>query len=241
MSVRAHQVCDHPALSRLNRSELLTLCRLLARMRESTGEARPGIAHLAERTQLSESTVRRAIRGIESAGVMKIQHGGGRGLCNVYRFKKPTDQSDTVSDDKPCQIDDTVSKPKPCQNGTETLSKKTRNPVTLDERPTEERRNGVIHSKPKRQRPLWDSVVRAFKLSPVTKAERSRVGRIVRDLEAKGAAPDDVDRRLQRYRLTWPKAADTPEALLKHWDRFAEAVGILDADPVTPPDEVFYE
>ncbi|QNN24939.1 helix-turn-helix domain-containing protein [Planctomycetales bacterium ZRK34] len=87
--------------------------------------------------------------------------------------------------------------------------------------------------------PIWDAVVEAFKLNPITKAERSRVGKIVRDLRAKGATPDDIRRRLERYRATWPDMTATPEALVKHWDMFAAPAGALDADPVEPPDEVF--
>lgn len=75
--------------------------------------------------------------------------------------------------------------------------------------------------KPKRTDPIWDSVCAAFGLTPVTKSEKSRVGGIVRDLKLKGASPDDIAIRLGRYRAEWPKAAATPEALLKHWDTFA--------------------
>lgn len=69
--------------------------------------------------------------------------------------------------------------------------------------------------------PIWDAVVEAFQLKPVTKKERTRVGGIVRDLRLKMAEPADIAVRLARYRAQWPNAADTPEALLKHWDRFA--------------------
>jgi hypothetical protein len=69
--------------------------------------------------------------------------------------------------------------------------------------------------------PIWDAVCEAFQLRPVTKRERTRVGGIVRDLKLKEAQPSDVWVRLARYRAQWPNAADTPEALLKHWDRFA--------------------
>lgn len=71
--------------------------------------------------------------------------------------------------------------------------------------------------------PIWDAVCEAFGLKPVTKRERTRVGGIVRDLRLKQAEPADIATRLARYRAQWPNAADTPEALLKHWDRFATA------------------
>lgn len=68
--------------------------------------------------------------------------------------------------------------------------------------------------------PIWDAVVEAFGLHPATKADNARMGRIVADLKAKGAMPEAVGERLARYRQTWPNMEATPEALVKHWDRF---------------------
>ena len=69
--------------------------------------------------------------------------------------------------------------------------------------------------------PVWDAVCATFSLAPVTEGERRRVGKVVRDLKLKGAAPDEIPVRLARYVRAWPEAAATPEALLKHWDLFA--------------------
>jgi hypothetical protein len=83
-------------------------------------------------------------------------------------------------------------------------------------------------TKPKAPRPpdlIWDAVCAVFALAPVTPTEKSRVGKIVRDLKLKGAVPADIPARLAQYRREWPKAADTPEALLKHWDRFGGGNG----------------
>lgn len=71
--------------------------------------------------------------------------------------------------------------------------------------------------------PVWDALCEVFGLKPVTEAERKRVGRIVRDLKAKEARPEEITQRLARYRQEWPNAAATPEALLKHWDAFGPA------------------
>jgi len=88
-------------------------------------------------------------------------------------------------------------------------------------------------AQPREPDPIWDGVCAAFHLSPVTKSERSRVGAIVSDLKAKGASPEDIPVRLAHYKSEWPNAADTPEALLKHWDRFAKAPTVP-ADPLWP-------
>ena len=68
---------------------------------------------------------------------------------------------------------------------------------------------------------IWDAVCAAFGIKHVAPTDQSRIGKIVRDLKAKGADPADIAVRLDRYRAEWPNAADTPEALVKHWDRFA--------------------
>ena len=70
--------------------------------------------------------------------------------------------------------------------------------------------------------PIWDTVCEIFGLNPQTRTEQSRVGKIVSDLKIKEATPDEIRTRLRRYRKEWPKMADTPEALVKHWDRFAK-------------------
>jgi len=68
---------------------------------------------------------------------------------------------------------------------------------------------------------IWDAVCGAFGLKPVTRAEKSRVGRVVRDLRAKGVTPDLVRIQADRYKLLHPDWGFTPEAVLKHWDQVA--------------------
>lgn len=87
----------------------------------------------------------------------------------------------------------------------------------------EELPNGSSSSaaKPRERDGVWDALCEAFGLKPQTKTECSRVGKHVRDLKLKGATPDEVRVRLERYRRIWPNVAATPEALLKHWDTLA--------------------
>jgi hypothetical protein len=66
---------------------------------------------------------------------------------------------------------------------------------------------------------IWDSVCSIFGLKPVTKSERSRVGKIVRDLKLKEATPEKIERAYQQHGYTWPKIQPiTPESVTKHWD-----------------------
>lgn len=72
---------------------------------------------------------------------------------------------------------------------------------------------------------LFDVLVATFGLD--AKAEGSRIGRLINMLVKFQAAPADIAVRLERYRRAWPNAADTPEALVKHWARFgADGTGV---------------
>jgi uncharacterized protein YdaU (DUF1376 family) len=93
---------------------------------------------------------------------------------------------------------------------------------------------GAGGDKPREPNPLWDALCAAFRLNPVAKAERSRVGRVVAALREKGAAPGDIAERMADYRRSMPRAVCTPEALLKHWDQLA--AGTLAYDPAGDPD-----
>lgn len=75
---------------------------------------------------------------------------------------------------------------------------------------------------PNRRRAIWRAVCACWGLNPETKRERADVGDIVADLAIKiGDDPiplDVIRRRRKAYRAKFPTAADTPRAVLKHWD-----------------------
>ncbi len=72
---------------------------------------------------------------------------------------------------------------------------------------------------------IWDAVCEVFKLDPVTKAEQKKIGGIVRDLKLKGATPDEIRIRAERYRVLYPGPRFfTATAVLAHWDRLAEPI-----------------
>lgn len=81
---------------------------------------------------------------------------------------------------------------------------------------------------PRRPNPPWDALVTALGWEPRTKQEKTRVGRAVREILAAlpdGTPPEDAGKhiaaRAMRYKREWPDAELTPEALVKHWSRFA--------------------
>ena len=75
--------------------------------------------------------------------------------------------------------------------------------------------------KPRVPNVLWDEVAVQWFNGDVEKPDQSRVGKIVQTLKDFGATPEDIRARIQRYKKEWPDAECTPEALVKHWARFA--------------------
>ena len=65
---------------------------------------------------------------------------------------------------------------------------------------------------------IWDKICESFHLDPKTKSEKSRLGKISRDLKAKEATPERIDKIITAYAKVFPGATCTPEAIVKHWD-----------------------
>jgi len=72
----------------------------------------------------------------------------------------------------------------------------------------------------------WDAICDIFGMKPVTKQDKSRLGKLSRDFKLKcdaaGVAPEEIEARRDVLAARWAKndepAVVTPEALLKHWD-----------------------
>ncbi len=74
--------------------------------------------------------------------------------------------------------------------------------------------------KPRPRDLIFERVCELWFPSGVSPTDRTRIGKVVRDLKAHHATPDEIDARLARYRRDEPTWTDSPEALAKHWDRF---------------------
>ena len=61
----------------------------LADYANDDGECWPSIGGLARKARLSERGVQTALRRLEAGGWLKIETGGGRRRCNLYRIKTP--------------------------------------------------------------------------------------------------------------------------------------------------------
>lgn len=68
---------------------------------------------------------------------------------------------------------------------------------------------------------IWDAVVRTWFPSPLAPVDKTRIGRLVTNFKAKEATPDEIKRRKMEAEYEWSGLGEiTPEALLKHWDRW---------------------
>ena len=65
---------------------------------------------------------------------------------------------------------------------------------------------------------IWDSVLKVFNMTDLSKSSNTRIGKVVRDLKARHATPEQILARRKRYQEMWPKMACTPEAVEKHWE-----------------------
>lgn len=94
-------------------------------------------------------------------------------------------------------------------------------------------------SKPRPPNPLWDALQAVFYPSGIAPGQEKHVGALVRDFKAKGATPDEIRKRADRYKKAWPDYACTPNALLEHWDEFAPKTrNPLMPEPVKGVDEL---
>jgi len=173
------------------------------------GRAWPSIRRLAVDTGVGINAVLRGLRELMAADLLIVDR-QGPGRSNVYRLGGAAETEALPfrerfrNGDGGAAETETVALPKRRQNQTKRTT-----PIEPDQ---ERARPGDA---------LWGAVCELFGLKPVTKSDRSRIGRIVRDLAMKGGTPDELRSRVARYRAEWPRCECTPESLCKHWDRFA--------------------
>lgn len=88
--------------------------------------------------------------------------------------------------------------------------------------------------KPREPDPIWDTIVAGWFSANLSDNDRTRIGKLVKLFKQKAIDADEIPVRRERYnRIGFVQGQRpdpcTPEALLKHWDRFGP-----DADGPTP-------
>jgi DNA-binding transcriptional regulator YhcF (GntR family) len=184
----------------------------------------PSIRTIAKDAGVSVQTVITSINKLEELGLIGVERGGPaisgqRARSNRYSvldaralqgLERSNSQNDSVL----------VSSTRALQKLEQNKNNKTHLIDSIRDKP----KKGKSSNPSKGRKPdlIWNAVCELFGLEPTTKADRKRIGKWVSDFKTKnGVTHDEIKTRLERYRREWPKAADTPTALLKHWDRFA--------------------
>jgi len=80
----------------------------------------------------------------------------------------------------------------------------------------------LLAARPRRERPpdpIWDALLTACGIdaSSLTSPQRGATNKAAAELRGVHATPEDIRARAHAYRRTFPNAALTPSALVKHW------------------------
>lgn len=163
-----------------------------------TGRCHPRIERLAEETECSEKTVRRALLDLVAAGLISRTRSRRQdGTLGTYQYT----------------LNGTASPPPPV---TDTASP----PVTVTAQ------NQEVHnqeedllptaSAPRPRNQIWDTLTDIFGEAETRTAQTLR-GRVCRSLADARASPDEIIVRAKRWPLHFDGATLTETALEKHW------------------------
>ena len=102
-----------------------------------------------------------------------------------------------------------------------------------------ERKEQLLAAEPRQERPpdlIWDALLGACGIDAgsLTTPQRGATNKAAAELRGVHATPDDIKARAHAYRRTFPNAALTPSALVKHW----ASLNGTPPDTSTPP---YYE
>ena len=188
----------------------VVLVALANRVNPDTELCCPSISRLVFETELSRSTVKRALDTLEASGlVVKIrrQRENGSDTSNEYRFPYVTLSGGRFTvDPGPAQTEPpprfTVDPPEPKE-----LTQSRKDLAAAPRENSNQRKNEV-----------WDKLVEVFG-EPATQSEKTKRGKVVWSLVRAGATADEIHKRAK----TWPQhfgdVTLTETALEAHYTR----------------------
>lgn len=170
------------------------------------GTCFPSIRTLAERINVSESTIKRAIKELKTIGAIKSQKrfdkATGEQTSNLYTVMR----SKELIYDLPHVIDDTSP------SSSETYKLESNNHSQSLEENFEDRKV------------LWNALVDAIGYQPSTQVERAGWNKCIKQLREAGAKADEIPSRVSQYKTLFKGMTLTPYALVKHWSLLGEEV-----------------
>jgi len=170
------------------------------------GTCFPSIRTLAERINVSESTIKRALKELKAIGAIKSQKrfdkATGEQTSNLYTVMR----SKELIYDLPNVIDDTSP------SSSETYKLESNNQSHSLENNLEDRKR------------LWSALVDAIGYQPTTQVERAGWNKCIKQLREAGAKADEIPSRVSQYKALFKGMTLTPYALVKHWTLLGESV-----------------
>lgn len=185
----------------------------------------PGVDRLAKEIGVTKPVIFRAIKSLNKAGLLTVKKGSGR-YTNTYEIT-----SASSNETSPQREDNSSNKMLP-QKKSVVMERYHRNNETSPQDAV--CGNDTLHNQDHITRSytnnlpaaqvrneIWNTLENLFDFHPITKAERSRLGRAVSDLSKHGATENEIRKRYERHQTAWPDCSITIESLVKHWQRFA--------------------
>jgi hypothetical protein len=185
--------------------------------------------YIAELIRVSPNTVSRCLAELERAKMLQLDR---RGLGNFTTYTIPEWVTKMVSQSSPPSgvghQNGEPGSPKCVAMGHQNGEP---NRIRVKKKRIEDSCAGPQKKQTRKRDVIWDAVVSEWFPSGVPTSNRSRVGKVVRDLKELKATPKDLAVRIRRYKAGWPEAVCSPEAIVKHWDQFLEDVSKRDKKP----------
>ena len=186
--------------------------RVYATLSERAGSRRsawPGMRRIAADIGLSTTTVHQSIEKLESLKFIEVDRTG-----KTNRYHLPVPESDTVT----VPESDTLFSGS-YQKLTHTVSK---SDTELDQGTRDTSSNEDASSE------LFEAFFEFWMGKPydsgskLSASTRGRLNKAVKEALVVGATADDVRRRGEKYRQTWPGMEPSPQGLMANWERFAD-------------------
>ena len=159
------------------------------------GTCFPSIRTLAERLNVSDSTIKRALKELKSISAIKSEKrfdkATGEQTSNLYTVYR----SQGVIYDLPSVKSDLS----PSSSETHKLESSNHS-HSLEDR-----------------KALWNALTESIGYTPKTQTERAGWNKCIKQLREAGAKADDIPNRVKQYKKHFKGMTLTPYALVKHW------------------------
>lgn len=223
---------------------LATYCVLASYADNNTGECYPSHRTLAEKLDVSISTVKRDLRELEKCGVLKIENrfnSDGSPTSNLYMLNRINPKGFMS------ELGRVKSEPTTEQTGTDNDSEVSYKLDSINythlTKNLESKDSDSLEDSKKQRANIWDALVKKLEYTKadITKNVRGQLNNAVKQLYEIGASPSEVEHRADLYKQMFPNSAFTAMALCNRWGELktktisqpSKTIGGIDYDSST--------